>query len=99
MMLEKQYHDEMNMELQGITYSASLSNKNEQASNEKDEVMPDATTELEQVAEDARNLSMVTMSRKNRKLYEAMQVLVLFSAIPFINSWLSTCPTTNTPNF
>ena len=86
MMHEKQYHDELNMELQGITYSASLSNKNEQASNEKNEVMPDATTELEQVAEDASNLSIVTMSRKKRKLYEAMQVLILFSTISFIYS-------------
>ena len=85
-MHEKQYHDELNMELQGITYSASLSNKNEQASNEKNEVMPDATTELEQVAEDASNLSIVTMSRKKRKLYEAMQVLILFSTISFIYS-------------
>ncbi|WOK97758.1 Pescadillo [Canna indica] len=32
MMLEKQYHDELNMELQGVTYSSSLSHKNLQSS-------------------------------------------------------------------
>ncbi|ONK79176.1 uncharacterized protein A4U43_C01F3700 [Asparagus officinalis] len=74
MMLEKQHHEELKMELQGITYSASLSNNNLPEPVEKDEVMEDAKEELERAAEDARSMSMVQMSRKNRKLYEAMQI-------------------------
>ncbi|RRT71375.1 hypothetical protein B296_00013236, partial [Ensete ventricosum] len=45
-MLEKQYHDELNMELQGITYSTSLSNKNLQSSAEN--VKEDTVTTLEE---------------------------------------------------
>ncbi|RWW09848.1 hypothetical protein BHE74_00046640 [Ensete ventricosum] len=67
-MLEKQYHDELNMELQGITYSTSLSNKNLQSSVEN--VKEDTVTTLEE----SEDLSKVSMSRKKRKLYEAMKV-------------------------
>ncbi|URE39895.1 Pescadillo N-terminus [Musa troglodytarum] len=66
-MLEKQYHDELNMELQGITYSTSLSNKNLQSSAEN--VKEDTVTTLEE----SEDLSKVSMSRKKRKLYEAMK--------------------------
>nr|XP_010906081.2 pescadillo homolog isoform X2 [Elaeis guineensis] len=76
-MLEKQYHDELNMELQGITYSASLSNKNLQSSVE--DVQEDAPADPEQMEKDTRDLSMVAMSRKKRRLYEAMQVLIYLS--------------------
>lgn len=68
-MLEKQYHDELNMELQGITYSTSLSNKNLQSSVEN--VKEDTMTTVEE----SEDLSKVSMSRKKRKLYEAMKVL------------------------
>lgn len=82
-MLEKQYHDELNMELQGITYSASLSTKNLQSSVE--DVQEDAPAESEQKEKDARDLSMVSMSRKKRRLYEAMQVLIHLSAQVVLN--------------
>ncbi|KAJ6844701.1 pescadillo-like protein [Iris pallida] len=72
MLLEKQYHDELNMELQGITYSSSI--KKPVASTEIVESKDDKAIDPEQVAEDARNLSKVSMSRKKRKLYEAMQI-------------------------
>ncbi|KAJ6821272.1 pescadillo-like protein [Iris pallida] len=72
MLLEKQYHDELNMELQGITYSSSI--KNPAASTEIVDSKDDKAIDPEQVAEDARNLSKVSMSRKKRKLYEAMQI-------------------------
>ncbi|KAJ6834593.1 pescadillo-like protein [Iris pallida] len=72
MLLEKQYHDELNMELQGITYSSSI--KNPTASTEIVDSKDDKAIDPEQVAEDARNLSKVSMSRKKRKLYEAMQI-------------------------
>ncbi|CAD5165938.1 unnamed protein product [Musa acuminata subsp. malaccensis] len=67
-MLEKQYHDELNMELQGITYSTSLSNKNLQSSVEN--VKENTMTTLEE----SEDLSKVSMSRKKRKLYEAMKI-------------------------
>ncbi|XP_077221008.1 pescadillo homolog [Tasmannia lanceolata] len=72
--LEKQHHDQLNMELQGITYSASLSNKNVKSSVENTEAKEDSVPDLEQVIEDTRNMSKVVMSRKKRKLYEAMQI-------------------------
>ncbi|URE39892.1 Pescadillo N-terminus [Musa troglodytarum] len=74
-MLEKQYHDELNMELQGITYSTSLSNKNLQSSAEN--VKEDTVTTLEE----SEDLSKVSMSRKKRKLYEAMKISYGFCAL------------------
>ncbi|XP_074588812.1 pescadillo homolog [Curcuma longa] len=67
MMLEKQYHDELNMELQGIAYS-SLKNKN--LDNTVDNAKEDTITPTE----GPEDLSQVTMSRKRRKLYEAMKI-------------------------
>lgn len=72
--LEKQYHDELKMELQGITYSASLSNKNVQISVEDLGAKDDSLPDKEQIAEDTRSMSKVVMSRKKRRLYEAMQI-------------------------
>ncbi|WOL11682.1 pescadillo [Canna indica] len=71
MMLEKQYHDELNMELKGVTYSSSLSHKNLQSSVEDVEnVKEDNVTNVEQT----EDLSKISMSRKKRKLYEAMKI-------------------------
>lgn len=68
-LLEQQYHDELNMELQGITYSSSLSNK-----TSVEDVKEDAPADAEQMENDDRNFAMVSMSRKKRRLYEAMQI-------------------------
>ncbi|KAM0943637.1 putative BRCT domain-containing protein [Dioscorea sansibarensis] len=70
-MLEKQYRDELNMELKGINYSASLSIGGSSADNVVEE---DANSDLEQIAGDAQNRSKISMSRKKRKIYEAMQI-------------------------
>ncbi|THU55828.1 hypothetical protein C4D60_Mb11t10730 [Musa balbisiana] len=67
MMLEKQYHDELNMELQGITYSTSLSNKKLESS--VNNVKEDTVTNVEKSEDPLK----VSMSRKKRKLYEAMK--------------------------
>lgn len=72
------------MELQGITYSDALSNTNVAASTETDEVKEDADAELEQATEDAKDLSTLTMSRKKRKLYDAMGVIICFFRLLFI---------------
>lgn len=71
-MHQLQYHEELKKELEGTQYTpvATESKKN---TNEKD------TTDdysLEQVAKDEDNISMVTMSRKKRRLYEAMKVSI-----------------------
>ncbi|XP_058088298.1 pescadillo homolog [Magnolia sinica] len=72
--LEKQYHDELKKELQGVTYSATLSNKNTESLAEDAEAKVDSLLDPEQVVEDTRNMSKVLMPRKKRKLYEAMQI-------------------------
>ncbi|MQL81465.1 hypothetical protein Taro_013919, partial [Colocasia esculenta] len=72
MMLEQQYHDELNMELQGISYSESLSKK--KAHSIVEEQKEDNVLDAEEVANDISNMSKVVMSRKKRKLYEAMQI-------------------------
>ncbi|CAA7394726.1 unnamed protein product [Spirodela intermedia] len=73
--LEKQYHDELNMELQGISYSESLlSKKAESSSIGAEEKLEDGLDAEEMAATDATSMSKVVMSRKKRKLYEAMQI-------------------------
>ncbi|KAL6994392.1 hypothetical protein U1Q18_012497 [Sarracenia purpurea var. burkii] len=73
LILEKQYHDELKLELQGVQYP-SASNGNGQNSTVDMEDGEESTPDLQQVVEDAANLSKVVMSRKKRKLYEAMQI-------------------------
>ncbi|KAK9272607.1 hypothetical protein L1049_002982 [Liquidambar formosana] len=72
--LEKQYHDELKMELQGIQYSSSVSNMNKQISVEDTGAREEPVPDLQQIAEDTVNMSKVVMSRKKRRLYEAMQI-------------------------
>ncbi|KAA8530201.1 hypothetical protein F0562_004910 [Nyssa sinensis] len=71
--LQKQYHDELKMELQGVQYS-SVSNVNKQKSAEDAEAQEDSLPDMQQIVEDNANLSKVVMSRKKRRLYEAMQI-------------------------
>ncbi|KAL6003252.1 hypothetical protein ACLOJK_023475 [Asimina triloba] len=73
-MLEKQYHEELKMELQGISYSETLSNKNLQSSVEDPDAKVDSHPDLEQVVEDAEKMSKVLMSRKKKGIYEAIQI-------------------------
>ncbi|KAJ0112827.1 hypothetical protein Patl1_02820 [Pistacia atlantica] len=78
MALEKQYHDELKMELQGNQYSSSAADKNKQISGEdsdneearEEESLPD----MQDTAKDAANMSTLLMSRKTRGLYEAMKI-------------------------
>ncbi|URE18840.1 Pescadillo N-terminus [Musa troglodytarum] len=62
MMLEKQYHDELNMELQGITYSTSLSNKKLERSVE--DVKEDTVTNLEE----SEDLSKISVTQNEETL-------------------------------
>ncbi|KAL0384008.1 UNVERIFIED_CONTAM: Pescadillo [Sesamum radiatum] len=66
-MLEKQYHEELKVELQGAEYSAPSSDI------EGRDAGGDTIPDLQQLAEDAANMSKVVMPRKKRKLLEAMR--------------------------
>ncbi|XP_031503024.1 pescadillo homolog [Nymphaea colorata] len=83
--LEKQYLDELKMELQGITYSAYLAKKkaetsqndateaNQQEPSTSEANQPEPSTS-QPVVETANNLEEVMMPRKKRKLLEAMKI-------------------------
>ena len=78
--LEKQYHNELQLELQGVQYSSSVSNVNKRSSVEDTEAGEESLPDMQQIAEDSTTMSKVVMSRKKRRLYEAMQV-TLFTPI------------------
>ncbi|CAN6444855.1 unnamed protein product [Victoria cruziana] len=81
--LEKQYLDELKMEVQGVTYSAYLASKkagtsknngfetNQQERSTSEAKQPEPS---QQVVETANNLEEVMMPRKKRKLLEAMKI-------------------------
>ncbi|KAJ3688184.1 hypothetical protein LUZ61_017348 [Rhynchospora tenuis] len=74
-LLEKQYHDELKMEMSGITYSATLSDKKSENTcseemQHKDEVMVPVPTEKD----DEDDRAKLYMSRKKRGLYEAIEI-------------------------
>lgn len=75
MALEKQYHDELTMELRGNQYSSSASDKNKQISGE--DSMDVEAREEESLPDIANDMSTLLMSRKQRGLYEAMKVILL----------------------
>ncbi|KAL6637659.1 hypothetical protein ACP70R_025231 [Stipagrostis hirtigluma subsp. patula] len=76
-MLEKQYHEELKMEYEGITFS-NLSNK--KPDNPPDVVNKDDTQEdhvedaNEQAEKDATDITKTLMSRKQRGLLEAIEI-------------------------
>ncbi|CAK9312004.1 unnamed protein product [Citrullus colocynthis] len=74
MALEKQYHDELKLELQGVKPSA-MSNVDKQLPDQESKGGEDSNLpDYRQIAEDTDNLSKVMMSRKKKSLYEAMQI-------------------------
>ncbi|TXG49248.1 hypothetical protein EZV62_025123 [Acer yangbiense] len=71
MTLEKQYRDELKMELQ-VTQSSAL-DTNKQSSGEDMEAREESLPDIQQIANDTANMSKVLMSSKKRGLYEAMK--------------------------
>ncbi|CAK9179655.1 unnamed protein product [Ilex paraguariensis] len=71
--LQKQYHDELKIELQDVQCS-SVSNATKQNSVEDTEAGGESLPDFQQIAQDAANISKMVMPRKKRRLYEAMQV-------------------------
>ncbi|KAG2546684.1 hypothetical protein PVAP13_9KG038700 [Panicum virgatum] len=76
-MLEKQYHDELKMEIDGITFS-NLSNKKADKSldtMDKDDSKSDhEDDEKKQAEKDSADISTALMSRKQRGLYKAIEI-------------------------
>jgi len=77
MAIERSYQEELTKELEGIPYSASLSGKSIRESleaSQDEEKSPSTGSGLDKDADDLKTMSQVMMSRKKRKLYEAMQI-------------------------
>ncbi|CDP02070.1 unnamed protein product [Coffea canephora] len=66
--LQKQYHDELKLELQGTQYPSIVDTV------KQNDAVEESFSNLLQITEDADNMSKVVMPRKKRKLYEAMQI-------------------------
>jgi len=78
-MLEKQYHDELKMEIDGVAFS-SLSNKEgDKSPDAKDDTQSDREEDAsKQEEKDDDDIGTALMSRKQRGLYKAMKVCVLY---------------------
>ncbi|KAI3677640.1 hypothetical protein L6452_36906 [Arctium lappa] len=67
--LQEQYHQELKMEVEGTQYtSVPTTEVKKKIAEDTDD------TALQQFAEDDDNMSKVAMSRKKRRLYEAMKI-------------------------
>jgi pescadillo protein len=78
-MLEKQYHEELKMEIEGNTFS-NISNKKSDIpadveGDESEEAKEDDP--IKQAADDAEEISKSLMSNRKRGLLKAMEVHVL----------------------
>lgn len=72
-MLEKQYHDELKMEIDGVTFS-NISNKKSDSSDAKDDTKLDHEDGNKQAEKDEGDVSTALMSRRQRGLYKAMEM-------------------------
>lgn len=83
---QAQYHEELKAELEGKTDTNTPTTPKESKKKKKKEKNVDDEEEeeieddgnLKQFADDNDNMSKVAMSRKKRRLYEAMKVTLLF---------------------
>ncbi|XP_066386310.1 pescadillo homolog [Miscanthus floridulus] len=73
-MLEKQYHDELKMEIDGVAFS-SLSNKEgDKSPDAKDDTQSDREEDASKQEKDDDDIGTALMSRKQRGLYKAMKM-------------------------
>ncbi|KAK9225036.1 hypothetical protein WN943_010077 [Citrus x changshan-huyou] len=79
MTLEKQYHDELKMELDGFKYSSSVSDATKQKSGEDMETGEEPLPDVQQIS--TEDMSKLLMSRKKRGLYEAMKNSAAFAQL------------------
>ncbi|XP_057739279.1 pescadillo homolog [Arachis stenosperma] len=73
MMLEQQYHNDLKKELQGVTYGKMDSNVDKQTSTGEIQTGEESTDNAQQ-KDDADDMGTLMMSRKKRKLLEAMKI-------------------------
>ncbi|KAJ8775094.1 hypothetical protein K2173_020098 [Erythroxylum novogranatense] len=71
--LEKQYHEELKMELQGVNNPSLASKKTKTTSPENEEAKEESIPDIQQIADDAEKMTKVLMSRKKLGLYEAIE--------------------------
>ncbi|CAH9104634.1 unnamed protein product [Cuscuta epithymum] len=71
--LEKQYHEELKKELQGVQYSA-ISKENENDLSVDNNASPELVSDTQQIVNDDETMSKIGMSRKMRKIKEAMEI-------------------------
>lgn len=81
MALEKQYHDELKMELEGTQYSGAANQEKEAIAKDAEAKDEPSDPDVKHVVDDIDNLSKVVMSRKKRRLYEAMKVKIYFQSV------------------
>lgn len=74
MILEQQYHNDLKKELQGVTYTSAGSNVEKETSAGVVQT-GESTTNVQENVDDVADLSKLMMSRRNRKILEAMQVI------------------------
>lgn len=77
-LLEKQYHQELEKEMQGMQDTPDLNA--DEIKNDGEEKTDD-TPAPQPLINDDENMSMVSMSRKKRRLVEAMMVSLISSLI------------------
>ncbi|RYQ86275.1 hypothetical protein Ahy_B10g105951 isoform A [Arachis hypogaea] len=73
MMLEQQYHNDLKKELQGVTNGKMDSNVDKQLSTGEIQTREESTANAQQ-KDDADDMGTLMMSRKKRKLLEAMKM-------------------------
>ncbi|MED6187371.1 hypothetical protein PIB30_075807 [Stylosanthes scabra] len=73
MILEQQYHNDLKKELQGVTYGKMDSNVDKQTSTKEVQTEEESTPNAQQ-KDDADDMGTLMMSRKKRKLLEAMKI-------------------------
>lgn len=72
MALEQQYRDELKKELEGVPYTSVASNADKQTGEMQ--TGEESANNIQQSVDDVANMPVVMMSRKKRKILEAMQV-------------------------
>ncbi|XAR51908.1 hypothetical protein NMG60_11006704 [Bertholletia excelsa] len=72
--LEKQYHEELKKELQGFQFSSILNANKQNTTEDREAHEEESVPDLQQEVADAANMSKVVMSRRRRKIYEAIEI-------------------------
>lgn len=76
---EQQYRDELKKELEGVPYTSMGSNADKQTSTGEMQTGEESTSNIQQSVDDVANMPRVMMSRKKRKILEAMEVTLFLA--------------------